>query len=135
MYNPPEATRHCKWTTLLILLPLRADLLCTLQCETPCNMKNSQNFLWHYLVSSKLWIFLHIFVTFWVCMNLRSELFHLTNVLWQKFQKYLVKMQKILKNDFRIILISLFSTVSCFKFAFNAFHLYSKASLLLLKAL
>ena len=27
---------HHKMIILLILLPLRADLLCTLQCETPC---------------------------------------------------------------------------------------------------
>ena len=36
MYKPPEATRHHKSMKLLILLPLRADLLCTLQYETPC---------------------------------------------------------------------------------------------------
>ena len=37
MYEPPEATRHHKLIKLLILLPLRADLLCTLHYETPCN--------------------------------------------------------------------------------------------------
>ena len=36
MYKPPEATRHYKQITILILLPLRADLLCTLHYETPC---------------------------------------------------------------------------------------------------
>ena len=36
MYKPPVATRHNKSMKLLILLPLRADLLCTLQYETPC---------------------------------------------------------------------------------------------------
>ena len=36
MYKPPEATRHHKPIKLLIFLPLRADLLCTLHYETPC---------------------------------------------------------------------------------------------------
>ena len=35
--KPPEATRHQNSTKLLIILPLRADLLCTLHYETPCN--------------------------------------------------------------------------------------------------
>ena len=35
--KPPEATRHQNSTILLIILPLRADLLCTLHYETPCN--------------------------------------------------------------------------------------------------
>ena len=34
--KPPEATRHHNSTKLLILVPLRADLLCTLYYETPC---------------------------------------------------------------------------------------------------
>ena len=34
--KPPEATRHYKSIKLWILLPLRADLLCILQYETPC---------------------------------------------------------------------------------------------------
>ena len=36
MYKPPEPTRHHNSIKSLVLLPLRADLLCTLQCETPC---------------------------------------------------------------------------------------------------
>ena len=36
MYKPPEATGHHKLLKLLILLPVRANLLGTLQCETPC---------------------------------------------------------------------------------------------------
>ena len=36
MYEPPEATRHHNSLRLLILLPVRTNLLCTLQCETPC---------------------------------------------------------------------------------------------------
>ena len=34
--KPPEATRHHNSTKLLILVPLRANLLCTLHYETPC---------------------------------------------------------------------------------------------------
>ena len=33
---PREPTMHHNLIKLLILLPFRADLLCTLQCETPC---------------------------------------------------------------------------------------------------
>ena len=36
MYEPPEATRHHDLLKLSILLPVRANLLCNLQCETPC---------------------------------------------------------------------------------------------------
>ena len=36
MSKPLEATRHHNSTKLLILLPLRADLLCILHYETPC---------------------------------------------------------------------------------------------------
>ena len=36
MSTPPEATRHHNLTKLLILLPLRSDLLCNLHYETPC---------------------------------------------------------------------------------------------------
>ena len=36
MYEPPKATRHHNLLKLLILLPVRANLLCTLQSETPC---------------------------------------------------------------------------------------------------
>ena len=36
MYEPPYATMHHKSLKLLILLLLRADLLCTLHYETPC---------------------------------------------------------------------------------------------------
>ena len=36
MYKPPETTGHHKLLKLSILLPVRANLLCTLQCETPC---------------------------------------------------------------------------------------------------
>ena len=39
MYKPLEATRHYKKIPLLILLPLRADLLCILHYETPCTWK------------------------------------------------------------------------------------------------
>ena len=38
MSKPLEATRHHKSIKLLILLPLRADLLCILQYETPCKI-------------------------------------------------------------------------------------------------
>ena len=38
--KPPEATRHHNSTKLLILVPLRADLLCTLHYETPCKFEN-----------------------------------------------------------------------------------------------
>ena len=34
-----EATRHHHSTKLLVFLPLRADLLCTLHYETPCSME------------------------------------------------------------------------------------------------
>ena len=34
--KPPEATRQHILTQLLILLTLRADLLCILHYETPC---------------------------------------------------------------------------------------------------
>ena len=37
--TPPEPTRHHNSIKLWILLPLRADLLFTLQCEIPCNTK------------------------------------------------------------------------------------------------
>ena len=37
MYKPPEATGHHKLLKLSILLPVRANSLCTLQCETPCS--------------------------------------------------------------------------------------------------
>ena len=35
--KPPEATRHHNSIKLLVLLPLRADLLYILHYETPCN--------------------------------------------------------------------------------------------------
>ena len=44
--KPPEATKHHKSTKLLILLPLRADLLIyTLQYETPCSSNESESYL------------------------------------------------------------------------------------------
>ena len=36
---PPEATRHHNSIKLLFFLPLRADLLCILQYETPCMLR------------------------------------------------------------------------------------------------
>ena len=36
--KPPKATRQHILTKLLILLTLRADLLCTLHYETPCTL-------------------------------------------------------------------------------------------------
>ena len=39
--KPPQPTTHHSSIKLLILLPLRADLLCTLQYETPCKLSNS----------------------------------------------------------------------------------------------
>ena len=36
IYEPPEATKHHNSLKLSILLSVRANLLCTLQCETPC---------------------------------------------------------------------------------------------------
>ena len=47
MSKPPETTTHHKSIKLLILLPLRADLSCFLQYETPCMYNyysNSLNF-------------------------------------------------------------------------------------------
>ena len=41
MSKTPEATRHHNLIKLLILLPLRADLLGILQYETPCRHSNS----------------------------------------------------------------------------------------------
>ena len=38
MYEPPEATGRHKLLKLSILLPIRDNLLCTLQCETPCTI-------------------------------------------------------------------------------------------------
>ena len=41
---PPEAARHPESIKLLILVPLRANLLCTLHYETPCSiLKLNQN--------------------------------------------------------------------------------------------
>ena len=40
---PPKATRHHKSIKWLIILPLRADLLCTLHYETPCSIKMAPN--------------------------------------------------------------------------------------------
>ena len=37
IYEPLEATRHHDLIKLLILLPVRTNLLCTLQCETSCS--------------------------------------------------------------------------------------------------
>ena len=42
--KPPEPTMHHNSIKLLILLPLRADLLCTLQYETPCIVEICLNF-------------------------------------------------------------------------------------------
>ena len=38
--KPFEATRHHNSTKLLVFLPLRANLLCTLHYETPCSTQN-----------------------------------------------------------------------------------------------
>ena len=38
MFKSPEDTRHYNSTKLLVLLSLRADLLCILQYETPCTL-------------------------------------------------------------------------------------------------
>ena len=43
--KPPEATKHHNSKNLLILLPLRADLLCILHYETPCTIQNISLFL------------------------------------------------------------------------------------------
>ena len=43
MSIPPEATRHHNLTKLLILVPIRADLLCTLHYETPCTYFTKQD--------------------------------------------------------------------------------------------
>ena len=43
--KPPEATRHHTPIKLLILLRLRADLLCTLHYETPCSMSFLTSFV------------------------------------------------------------------------------------------
>ena len=37
MYEPLKATKHHNSLELSILLPVRANLLCILQCETHCN--------------------------------------------------------------------------------------------------
>ena len=44
--KPPDASRHHYSTTLLILLPLRADLLCTLHYETPCTRTRKHATYW-----------------------------------------------------------------------------------------
>ena len=41
--RPVEATGHHDSTKLLVFLPLRADLLCTLHYETPCRMGGNEN--------------------------------------------------------------------------------------------
>ena len=48
--KPPEASRHYNSTKLLVILTLRADLLCTLHYETPCNTSMLlRNYLTHIL--------------------------------------------------------------------------------------
>ena len=63
-----EATRHHKSIKLLILLPLRADLLCTLHYETPCRFskKKEQFVLFAFLLFTA-----NSFVHFWE--NLRHN--------------------------------------------------------------
>ena len=50
----PEATRYHKLIKLLILVPLRSDLLCTLHYETPCIAPSNFSSLWTSLVHSQL---------------------------------------------------------------------------------
>ena len=52
--KPPEATRHHNSTKLLILVPLRANLLCTLHYETPCKWEGWCQCL-RYKFVTKLW--------------------------------------------------------------------------------
>ena len=52
MYEPPEATRHYNSLKLSIFLSVRANLLCTLQCETPYSYKKydpSDKFSTHFV--------------------------------------------------------------------------------------
>ena len=42
---PPKATRHHNSIKLLVFLPLRADLLCTLHYETPCRKDYQIHFI------------------------------------------------------------------------------------------
>ena len=49
MPKPPEATRHHKLIKLLILLPLRADLLCILQ-YAPCTHTHTVSWIVTYIV-------------------------------------------------------------------------------------
>ena len=43
--TPPEPTTHHSSIKLLILLPLRADLPCTLQYETPCTSRYQRKYM------------------------------------------------------------------------------------------
>ena len=48
MYKTPEPTRHHNSIKLLILLPLRANLLCILHYETPCMFLTNMVFLYSF---------------------------------------------------------------------------------------
>ena len=50
IFKPPEATRHHNLTKSLTLLPLRADLLCTLHYETSCLYSFSTYIILHNIV-------------------------------------------------------------------------------------
>ena len=47
--EPPEPTRHHNSIKLWIILPLRADLLCTLQYEIPCSFSLNLDIFGHLL--------------------------------------------------------------------------------------
>ena len=64
--KPPEPTRHHNSIKLWILLPLRADLLCTLQCEIPCTKVRSLS----------LSILLFVFFDWYLCILLLLALYH-----------------------------------------------------------
>ena len=54
MYEPPEATGHHNLLKSSILLPVRANLLCNLQCETPCSTQLLSTWHYVYLQSAKI---------------------------------------------------------------------------------
>ena len=64
--KPPEPTKHYNAIKLWILLPLRADLLCTLQCEIPCTKVRSLS----------LSILLFVFFDWYLCILLLLALYH-----------------------------------------------------------
>ena len=52
--KPPEPTKNHDLKELWILLPLRADLLCTLQCEIPCILIFTKEKKFRFLIEKKI---------------------------------------------------------------------------------